>query len=119
MLAVAFSNHSLSLTNAQTGKVVHQINCSTYSVSQVCCLGWGINFTDVKAIEQQIRVGRLTLDDMLSRSQPINLTENVPDLPMELAFLDVEGALPKLSTLPVSGKEYVNGFADGPLEAAG
>ena len=114
---MAFSNHLLSLTNAQTGKVVHQIDCSTYSASQVCCLGWGTNFTDVQAIREQIRISNLTLDDMLSQGQQTYFADTLSDLPMELAFLDIEGALPKLGTLPASGKEYVTGLADGPLEA--
>lgn len=102
VLAVAFSNSFLSLTNSHTGKMVHQIDCSGYSRSQICCLGWGIAFTDSTALKLRFknRNDQLNLDDMISQNLKIKALDSVPDLPLDLALLDVEGSLPKLSPLP-------------------
>ena len=106
-LAVAYSNHTLTLTNAQTGKITHQIDCSAYSKSPLCCLGWGMNFTDSDKTISQINdlKGELTLDDILSHNPQTKTIDSVPDLPLDLAFLDVEASLPKLSILSSGGIE--------------
>lgn len=86
---------------------MHQIDCSAHSASQVCCLGWGVSFTDAKAVRKHLNElgGGVTLDDVLSQGIQINASDALPNLPMDLAFLDAEGTLPKLSTLAVGGKE--------------
>ena len=66
-----------------------------------------MNFTDIKAVRKHLNElgGEVTLDDILSQSIQMNASDTLPDLPMDLAFLDAEGTLPKLSTLAVGGKE--------------
>ena len=104
-LATAYSNNSLSLTSAHTGKIIHYIDCSAYSKSRICCLGWGVNFTDTKRMTEQIKdlEGEITLDDIISRNPQIKAIDAIPDLPMDLAFLDIETSLPKLSPLSSAG----------------
>ena len=87
--------------------MVHQIDCSAYSKSQICCLGWGINFTDgnkpgseLNKVKQEV-----ILDDVLSQSSRVKSMDTVPDLPLDLALLDVEASLPKLSPLSSAGIE--------------
>lgn len=106
-LAVAFSNHTLSLISAHTGKVMHQIDCSAHSTSQICCLGWGINFTDSHALRAQIKKSGVekSLDDIWSEGAQSSFLDSLSDLPLDLAFLDIEGSLPKLSTLAIGGTE--------------
>ena len=106
-LAAAYDNNSLSLTNAHTGKVVHQIDCSEYSKSQICCLGWGVNFTDGNkaGLELDKLEREVMLDDVLSQSSRVKSMDTVPDLPLDLALLDVEASLPKLSPLSSGGIE--------------
>ncbi len=106
-LATVFSNNSLSLTNAYTGKVVHQIDCSTYSETEICCLGWSINFTEASQVNDRVNKlkGELTIDDVISRNPQAKALDAVPDLPLDLAFLDVEASLPKLSPLSSGGIE--------------
>lgn len=86
---------------------MHQIDCSSHSDSQICCLGWGVNFSDILAVRTQVeKLGsEVLLDDLLN--QRINGDESkiLADLPRDLAFLDVEGTLPKLSSLSPGGKE--------------
>ena len=107
MLATAYDNHLLTLTNARTGKVVHQVDCSAYSKSPICCLGWGVNFADSIKVSQQINKlkGELSLDDVISQHPQAKAVDSVPDLPLDLAFLDVEASLPKLSVLSSGGIE--------------
>ena len=97
----------MTLTNAQTGKVVHQIDCSAYSKSPISCLGWGVNFADSHKVSQQIKKlkGELSLDDVISQHPQTKADGSVPDLPLDLAFLDVEASLPKLSVLASGGIE--------------
>lgn len=106
-LAAAYDNNFLSLTNVHTGKVIHQIDCSAYSKSQICCLGWGINFTDGNKVSLELNKfkNEVTLDDMISQNLRVKSMETVPDLPLDLALLDVEASLPKLSPLSSGGIE--------------
>ena len=106
-LVVAFSNQTLSLTSAHTGKVMHQIDYSAHSTSQICCLGWGINFTDSRALRAQIEVSGVekSWDDIWSEGTQSSILDSLSDLPLDLAFLDIEGTLPKLSTLAIGGTE--------------
>ena len=98
----------MQLTNAHTGKVVHYIDCASHSKSQICCLGWSINSTRYQEIELSIRnLGPDTsLDEIFNRGNLGLGHDEPPDLPLDLAFLDVEAMLPKLSTLAPGGAEY-------------
>ena len=106
-LAAAYDNISLTLTNAHTGKIVHQIDCSAYSKSQICCLGWGISFMDGNKVGLDLDKlkDKLTLDDMISQNSQMKSMDTVPDLPLDLALLDIESSLPKLSPLSSGGIE--------------
>ena len=106
-IAAAYNDNSISLTNAHTGKVVHQIDCSAYSKSQICCLGWGINVTDGNkdGLDFDKLNDKVTLDDIISRNPQVKSLETVPDLPLDLALLDVEASLPTLSILSSGGIE--------------
>ena len=47
----------------------------------------------------------ISLDDVLSRGLQALLPSPAFDLPTDLAFIDVEGVLPRLGVLPPGGKE--------------
>ena len=108
-LAAAYDNSSLLLANVNTGKVVHQIDCSAHSKSQICCLGWGMHFTDGNTVGPELDKlkEKLTVDDMINQNPGVNSKCTVPDLPLDLALIDVEASLPKLSPLPPGGIESV------------
>lgn len=87
--------------------MIHQKDCSAYSKSQICCLGWGIIFTDgnkagleLDKVQQEVM-----LDDVLRQGSRVKTIDTVPDLPLDLALLDVEASLPKLSPLSSGGIE--------------
>ena len=48
---------------------------------------------------------KLTLDDMISQNPQVKSMDTVPDLPLDLALLDIESSLPKLSPLSSGGIE--------------
>lgn len=87
--------------------MIHQIDCSAYSKSQICCLGWGINLTDGNQVSLELNKlkDEVTLDDMISQNPRVKSMDAVPDLPLDLALLDVEASLPKLSPLSSGGIE--------------
>ena len=68
-----------------------------------------MNFTDGKVAQRQLSeaAGQLSVEDLLaldgSPSKAAALLK--ADLPRELALLDVESSLPRLSTLPSTGGE--------------
>ena len=97
------------MTSAHTGKVIHQIDFTSHSKSQICCLGWSINFTgDQDTLRFPNGAGPdESLDELLKRLGKTTAPDEVPDLPADLAFLDVESLLPKLSPLALGGAEYV------------
>lgn len=104
-LAVAFSNNMIHLTNAHTGKTIYQIDGSVYSSSHICSLGWAVNVADMQAIRagtENPSDGPSSIDTLGHRNEPNN---SIPNLPNEMASLDVEGILPKLSSLSPGGKE--------------
>ena len=109
MLAVAFSDSTLSLVSSQTGKAVHHIKYQDQPSSKICCLGWGANLTDAKATRLRLDnlPDKVSLDDILNRGSQVQNTQAELDLPTELAFLDIEAVLPKLSVLPARDKEHV------------
>ena len=73
-----------------------------FSTSQVCCLGWGINFVDTNKAAEQVKT---SLVDIISRNPQTQAVDIPPDLPLELALIDVETSLPKLSPLSSGGIE--------------
>lgn len=120
LLAVACGDGSLRVISAYNGKTVHHYpvyqsrgdDDSTEEqppLPKVTCLGWGVNFTDSKAAQKNLHesAGQISVDDLLSPG--VNPSKAAAllkaDLPRELALLDIESSLPKLSTLPATGAE--------------
>ena len=107
ILAVAQSTGIILLINSHTGKVIHQVECDSHSQSQICCLGWGLNFMEASSIRARLNQlnEEFTLDEVLSRGFK-NLGLDAPlDLPADLASIDIETMLPRLSVLPSAGKD--------------
>ncbi|KAJ5131355.1 Anaphase-promoting complex subunit 4 [Penicillium bovifimosum] len=117
LLAVACGDGSLRIINSHSGKTVHHYqsyqqqgsltNHSERAMPKATCVGWGDNFTDSKAAQRQLdeSAGQISIEDMLAPgTYPSKATALLKaDLPRELALLDIECSLPKLSTLPATG----------------
>lgn len=107
LLAVAFSNNFVYLTNAHTGKLMHQIDFTAHVNSQISCLGWGINSGDVYTLRNTFEKvgGGLSSDNRFDQRNKAVGSHLPSDLPGDLAFLDIEQVLPRLSPLSSGGKE--------------
>lgn len=88
------------LTDSHTGKLFYQLDCSSRSSSQICSIGWGVNCVDLQG-----HAAEKTVDDLLSQRTQLDQSDSPPNLPKDLAFLDVEEVLPRLSSLSSGGKE--------------
>lgn len=129
-LAVACSDNNIRLLSSYNGKTVHCLPCNgslpsrqaaSFSSSQqghdtattpasICCASWGVTFTDGNAYLNELKDtnGRLPVDEILSPDTQLTKTALLKgDLPRELALLDIESSLPKLSVLSATGDEYV------------
>lgn len=117
LLAVAWGDRTIRLINTDSSKIIHQIDVgpggSAKTVTwgrlaqhqDVTCLGWGVNFTDSAQAKARVDTTGSTLEELLGRASLDSTEESFSDLPRELALLDVETTVPKLSTLPSAGKE--------------
>jgi anaphase-promoting complex subunit 4 len=89
------------------------------------CMGWGLNFIDVGAVKRRTGLknksnGNATIDfgdentddwdafkddttieDFLQRQPDLQALDVAPDLPDQLAMMDVESLLPKLPAIPL------------------
>ncbi|KAI9791458.1 MAG: hypothetical protein M1835_000314 [Candelina submexicana] len=107
LLAIARESGNIHLISVETGKICHSLDCAISKQGQITCLGWGVNFTDSAAVQSRIEQSRssISLDDILGRVSHDLTQDTVPDLPRDLALLDVDEMLPKLSVLPSAGKD--------------
>lgn len=106
LLAIAWSDGLVRLVGAESTKVVHEFSTGEV-VSGVTCMAWAHNFTGRRS------AGKLTLFEFGSKTfTPWKLKElidnlethdRIPDLPQDLALIDVETSLPKLSVLAAGG----------------
>ncbi|KAK6077182.1 Anaphase-promoting complex subunit 4 [Seiridium cupressi] len=100
-LAVGWSDGVVRLMGFENSKAVHQIPICEAGEAKISCIGWARNQAGKRA---PARANSHPSWQGLSL-EGLNLGEKKgkPDLPRELAFLEVETALPKLSPLPASG----------------
>ncbi|KAJ5764981.1 hypothetical protein N7520_004540 [Penicillium odoratum] len=117
LLAVACGDGTLRIISAYSGKTVHHFPVHRAEVSspdapvspKVTCLGWGVNFTDSNAAQKRLldSAGQVSVEDLLAPGiHPSKAAAMLKaDLPRELALIDIESSLPKLSTLPATGAE--------------
>ncbi|KAL4913499.1 anaphase-promoting complex, cyclosome, subunit 4-domain-containing protein [Aspergillus aurantiobrunneus] len=106
LLVVACADSTIRIISAYSGKTVHHYQGGPQDLN-VTCLGWGVNFTDSKVAQRQLHeaAGQLSVEDLLSLDVQPSKTAALlkADLPRELALLDIESSLPRLSTLPSTG----------------
>lgn len=128
-IAVSWSDGSTDLVNAETGKVAHKDlmlptpTGAEDAPSRVKCIGWGLNFIDVDAVKRRTGVQKAsgesdafgqpttedwdafkddtTIEDFLQRQPDFQSLDVAPDLPDQLAMMDVEVLLPKLPAIPL------------------
>ncbi|KAL9031876.1 MAG: hypothetical protein Q9196_000131 [Gyalolechia fulgens] len=103
-LAVAF-DHSTCIVSALTGKIMYEKDGPAAVKDLICCLGWATNFTEIANVRETASNldDSSTLDEFIASVKRTGASQQVPSLPVELAFIDVASTLPKLSVLPMGG----------------
>jgi anaphase-promoting complex subunit 4 len=104
LIAIAWSDGTVRLIGAESNKTVHQITVSEEEDTEVTCLAW----TTYSAASK-------SLGDILAEAGPWKdatvgglkgKSAQLLDLPRDLAAIDIESSLPKLSVLPSGGTTY-------------
>jgi anaphase-promoting complex subunit 4 len=131
MLAIASSDHLVRLIDVWTGKVVHRLSTISHSTSALTSSRPSLGHESRTSCLAYASTASTPFSNPLKRSKPhdVDIPQNLedllgldssetskaglkgrvrPDLPRELAMLDVESSLPKLSILPATGGEYVS-----------
>ena len=109
LLAIAGSDNHIRLLGAHNGKIAHDLPCGPpqgREDASISCVAWGPHVTESKdTIESWLR---LPDDSKSVGCAPGKAFPTISaDLPRDLALLDIERSLPKLSVLPSTGDEYV------------
>jgi anaphase-promoting complex subunit 4 len=122
-IAVSWSDGKTDLVSAETGKVglkdlaLPEEASKNAEPARVKCIGWGLNFIDVDAVKSRTRKATQGFDlkteewdeardgadieDFLQRQPDLQALDCAPDLPDQLAVMDVETLLPKLPAIPL------------------
>lgn len=122
-IAVSWSDGRMDLVSAETGKValkdleLPKDTEKDGESGRVRCIGWGLNFIDVEAVKSRTRKATrgfdleteewddtkddADIDDFLQRQPDLQALDCAPDLPDQLAVMDVETLLPKLPAIPL------------------
>lgn len=105
-MASAWSDGTVRLLDPESNKVAHQILVSEgdEEAPEITCLAWATNST-VMAGAKGADAGKTVWQQMLSEeklelAKLLKKDEATLDLPRDIALLDVEPSLPKISTLP-------------------
>ncbi|KAI9882646.1 MAG: hypothetical protein M1823_005606 [Watsoniomyces obsoletus] len=110
LLAIAYSDGYLRIFSPESTKQIHEIKSDISPAggnSAISCLGWGSNITNYVAAPSNTGLSDPALESLLHQAAAKHSSNGTLDLPRELALLEVEGALPKLSLLPAGKNDDV------------
>ncbi|ESZ98045.1 hypothetical protein SBOR_1576 [Sclerotinia borealis F-4128] len=105
LLAIAWSDGSVRLVGAESTKVVHHFYTTTddQEFSGVTCMSWSSNTIGRRVEGKGSKLVPDTLKNIFKDESELSEGRAVLDLPRDLALLDIEHSLPKLSVLPAGG----------------
>jgi hypothetical protein len=104
LLAISWSDGSVRLVGAESSKIVHHFSTGS-SITGVTCMSWTSNLANRKRSSSKEYKKPQTWQDIFSAASPKD--RSGLDLPRDLALIDIETSLPKLSVLASSGSSYV------------
>ena len=105
----------MRIVDPESSKVAHQIKVvdgdGDGGANEITCIAWATNWSGTKGLSDGMQKAESAWKQILGQEAGVDpLKEQKPlDLPRDLALLDIEPALPKLSTL--SGGAYVSCFS--------
>ena len=88
--------------SAESTKIVHQFSTGN-EVSGVTCMGWASNLTRRKHNEVSSKRGPGSWESLPNENSLSSENKKSVDLPRDLALIDIETSLPKLSVLAAGG----------------
>ncbi|KAF7930951.1 hypothetical protein BELL_0049g00140 [Botrytis elliptica] len=105
LLAIAWSDGSVRLIGAESTKVVHHFSTTSddQEFSGVTCMGWSSNTIGRRVESKASKLVPDTLKKIFEDEKELSTEKAVLNLPKDLALLDIEPSLPKLSVLPAGG----------------
>lgn len=101
-MAIAWSDGSVRLVGAESGKIVHQFSTGA-SILGITCMGWASNFASKKPSSVNRQKSPQSWQDVFSDEGYSSKDSTVLDLPRDLSLIDIETSLPKLSVLASGG----------------
>ncbi|CAD6442860.1 c06f7089-702f-465a-9a30-5ce32c70bb1d [Sclerotinia trifoliorum] len=105
LLAIAWSDGSVRLVGAESTKVVHHFSATSddQDFSGITCMSWSSNTIGRKVANKTSKLVPNTLKNIFANDSELSTGKGALDLPRDLALLDIEPSLPKLSVLPTGG----------------
>ncbi|KAJ4988520.1 anaphase-promoting complex component Cut20/Apc4 [Stagonosporopsis vannaccii] len=124
-IAVSWSDGKTDLVSSETGKAgLKDLGLpegasrdDQEGAARVKCIGWGLNFIDIDAVKSRTKKAvrgfdlstdtwddvkdGVDVEDFLQRQPDLQTFDCAPDLPDQLAVVDVETLLPKLPAIPL------------------
>lgn len=91
------------LLGLENSKAVHQIPVCEAGKAKITCIGWARNHAGRRPHSALVESAASPSDGLSLEGLSLGKKTSRLDLPQELAFLEIETALPKLSPLPASG----------------
>lgn len=102
LLAIASGDGSIRLVATESTKVVHQFSTGN-GESGVTCMGWASNLTKRESAASHSSQDPQSWERLLGSDAANTETKQALNLPQDLAQIDIEGSLPKLSVIASSG----------------
>lgn len=106
LIAIAWSDVTVRLIGAESNKTVHQITVSEEEDTEVTCLAWTTYSAASKSLGDILAEAGPWKDATVGGLKGKNA--QLLDLPRDLAAIDIESSLPKLSVLPSGGTTYAS-----------
>jgi anaphase-promoting complex subunit 4 len=97
---VAWSDGVVRLVGAESSKNVHQIAIGPHGATGITCLGWASNFISKRSTGVGHFKDGSSWQNVFEETIDGNGDRDTLDLPRDLALIDIESSLPKLSILP-------------------
>jgi anaphase-promoting complex subunit 4 len=92
--------------DVESTKIVHQFSVGD-KISGLTCMGWASSLTSRKRSEVGSKNDSASWMSLLGENPVLSENKVSLDLPRDLALIDIETSLPKLSVLPAGGNSSV------------
>lgn len=102
LVAIAWNDGTVQLVAAESSKTVHQF-CTGDQVSGITCMGWVSNLTSKSSSAVETSKGFESWENFFNHGSLHDEEKTLLDLPRDLALIDIEPSLPKLSVLAAGG----------------